>query len=177
METEYNLEKNPERKYNSRKPGRLVTAVAGLAMIVGGAGTYLGIAGCDKQQDTKKDKPTAAKNEYSLGGFESTLGTRWFVSSEEYKQKVRKEWYVLSEDEKRTIYNIYSDPNEFYNSLSSEDREKFDKFSLSNLTELEIQKYGKEMPWLDTENPSRSDMLLLYVAVSIRDLINARGSN
>ncbi len=128
-----------------------------------------GLAGCAKKQNKVEQKVEQKYIQYTIEDFASVY-PRWNTLTEEQRNILRKEWNQIKEDNnlmtKKELFELYSNPDEFYKNMSEEERKEFDKIDWHKVVQQASPEQNKKIsenpPFIDPYSMTLSDMLLIY---------------
>ncbi len=129
---------------------------------------------CRNHTKVKEPTPVVAPRDYTIEDLVATLGARWDLLNNEQKDMFREAWSTAKDKIKRFMVEVYSDPNEVYNRLSEDNRNRFDAFKVSELDEEKIKRYKGAFPWMDIKNPELPDKMIIYTFDRIGYILNLR---
>lgn len=90
------------------------------------------------------------------------FGPEWKLVDKEHRDRF-KEQVLKERADLTTLHKIYASPKEFYSSLNEEEAREFEEFQIGDLSKERLASYKKEMKFVNFENPSLSDKLLIYL--------------
>lgn len=146
------------RKLSRR--GFLKTALAGLSAIA-------------LSPSTAKAEPTDLV--YALGQ------ERWKALKQDCKKHAEQSWYAEQEKNRKKILNIYENEEAFLNSLNERTRNEFEQFNRAYVRAIDgnekypsgrvfvpqggkiTQEYHEKFPWINLDDPTYSDRLLIFM--------------
>jgi len=103
--------------------------------------------------------------EYSIGDLSNVLKSRWTNLDEDTRKEFEKRWYEECNDTREQLLNIYKDPDAFLKSMSEQEQKHINEIS-ETVDLSELKQYETLFPWIDIENLTLGDKVLIYKVAS-----------